>query len=30
VDVAGAVILDGEWLYADNDGIIVCDREIYG
>ena len=30
VDVGGAVVRDGEWLYADSDGIIVCDREIYG
>ncbi|KAF7104914.1 hypothetical protein CFC21_105773 [Triticum aestivum] len=30
VDVGGAVVRDGEWLYADSDGVIVCDREIYG
>ncbi|XP_047071144.1 putative 4-hydroxy-4-methyl-2-oxoglutarate aldolase 2 [Lolium rigidum] len=30
VEFAGAVIRDGEWLYADTDGIIVCSKEIYG
>ncbi|KAM0916944.1 hypothetical protein ACQ4PT_009935 [Festuca glaucescens] len=30
VKFAGAVIRDGEWLYADTDGIIVCNKEIYG
>lgn len=29
VNVGGAEIRDGEWLYADSDGIIVCSKEIH-